>query len=342
MLYPMIFNDVYKAYIWGGRSLSGFGKNLPNEGIVAESWEISAHPNGPSIITNGALSGNSLEEILKQYPEELLGDFNYRPYSEKFPLLIKLIDACEDLSVQVHPNDRQAYDLENGELGKNEMWYIVAAEPGSKLVIGTADGIDKETFTSAVLNGEASSCLREIEVQAGDVVDIPAGLLHAIGKGNVICEIQQNSDTTYRVYDYERRDASGNSRPLHIEKALEVINFDLGDDVIKKPITIFAREDNEHTDKIELLVLNDYFKTEHWLIENEISSEDNISRFSAITVLNGSGKLHYADENEIEQIIELSAGRSVLIPAITSKWRISGKLDLLRATLPHPVDHSLL
>ena len=342
MLYPMIFNDVYKAYIWGGRSLSGFGKNLPNEGIVAESWEISAHPNGPSIITNGALSGNSLEEILKQYPEELLGDFNYRPYSEKFPLLIKLIDACEDLSVQVHPNDRQAYELENGELGKNEMWYIVAAEPGSKLVIGTADGIDKDTFASAVLNGETSSCLREIEVQAGDVVDIPAGLLHAIGKGNVICEIQQNSDTTYRVYDYDRRDAAGNSRPLHIEKALEVINFDLGDDVIKKPITIFAREDNEHTDKIELLVLNDYFKTEHWLIGNEISSEDNISRFSAITVLNGSGKLHYADENEIEQIIELSAGRSVLIPAVTNKWRISGKLGLLRATLPHPVDHSLL
>lgn len=331
MLYPLKFHDVYKDYLWGGRSLAGIGKSLPAEGIVAESWEISAHPNGPSIVKNGSLAGLTLNQVLDTYHNELLGRFDHQPYSSKFPLLIKFIDACDDLSVQVHPDDEQASRLENGELGKNEMWYIVAADKGSRLIIGTKEGIDRESFASAIANGDISACLREVSVQAGDIIDIPAGLLHAIGKGIIICEIQQNSDTTYRVYDYDRQDACGNFRPLHLDKALEVINFSLGDSVVKKPITRF--KSSSDSSLIELLVLNDYFEVERWTVSTTIEAHDEFSRFSTLTVLEGKGSIIWSDAEQ-EHALDIQQGESVLMPAVINSWSIEGDLVLLKASLP--------
>ncbi len=331
MLYPLKFHDVYKDYLWGGRSLANLGKHLPVDGIVAESWEISAHPNGPSIVKNGSLAGQTLNQVLEAYHAELLGQFDHEPFSSKFPLLIKFIDACDDLSVQVHPDDEQAARLEHGELGKNEMWYIVAADKDSRLIIGTEDGIDREAFARAVDEGNIAACLHEIPVQAGDVIDIPAGLLHAIGKGIIICEIQQNSDTTYRVYDYDRRDSSGNTRPLHIDKALEVINFSLGDSVVKQPELRFKNESDSSS--IELLVHNDYFEVERWTITTELQAHEDISRFSTLTVLEGRGSIFWSDQAQ-ENSLEIEQGESILMPAVVNNWRIEGNLVLLKASLP--------
>lgn len=331
MLYPLKFRDVYKDYLWGGRTLAAIGKKLPEEGIVAESWEISAHPNGPSIVKNGKLAGITLTQVLEQHHAELLGQFDHEPYCSKFPLLIKFIDACDDLSVQVHPDDEQASRLEHGELGKNEMWYIVAAHTDSRLIIGTHNGIDREAFAQAVADDNISSCLREIAVKPGDIIDIPAGLLHAIGKGIVICEIQQNSDTTYRVYDYDRRDAKGNTRPLHIDKALEVINFSLGDSVIKQPTLRYSGDSS--SDLIELLVLNEYFEVERWTVSTEIKCQDELKRFSTLTVLEGAGHIVWSQDDQ-EQYLEIIQGESVLMPALINNWKIEGDLVLLKASLP--------
>lgn len=334
MLYPLKFKDVYKNYIWGGRTLSSFGKQLPPDETVAESWEISAHPNGPSVVKNGNLAGLTLNQILQRYPSELLGQFNHEPYSSKFPLLVKFIDACDDLSVQVHPNDEQANQLEHGELGKNEMWYIVDAKEDSQLIIGTKEGIDREVFSKAVEEDNIFACLHEVPVKSGDVIDIPAGLLHAIGKGIVICEIQQNSDTTYRVYDYDRSDTEGNSRPLHINKALEVIDFSLRDSVFIRPDTRFT---DSAGNSIDSLVSNQYFDVERWRVSTEIEAKQAWTGFSTLTMLEGSGHIVWTSD-QTQHTLAIKQGESVLIPAVLTTWKIRGQLTLLRASLPGTTD----
>ena len=170
MLYPLKFKEVYKDYLWGGRNLEQIGKHLPVKGIVAESWEISAHPHGLSIIANGPLAGKNLPELFEAYPNELLGE-SFAAYSKgRFPLLIKFIDACDRLSVQVHPDDTQARRLEPGESGKNEIWYVVDAKPGSRLIAGIRTGVDRAHFAAALAEGNLDQCLEEIEVKAGDEI----------------------------------------------------------------------------------------------------------------------------------------------------------------------------
>ena len=220
MLYPLKFKPLYKDYIWGGRNLEALGKTLPATGIVAESWEVSCHKNGSSIIANGEYGGTTLPELLEQLGRTLVGSSLSQKDVDKFPLLIKFIDAENNLSVQVHPDDVYAYKNENGEYGKNEMWFIISAKPGAKLVYDVIPGTTREKFADAVSENRIESLLKKVEVFAGDVINIPAGLVHAIGKGILLAEVQQNSDTTYRVYDYGRT-----GRPLHIAKALDVIDF---------------------------------------------------------------------------------------------------------------------
>lgn len=333
MLYPLKFEPVYKDYIWGGREFEKFGKKLP-EGIVAESWEISSHPDGECKVSNGEYKGIYLTELINKLGRELIGKELPEKDIQKFPLLIKLIDANDRLSVQVHPEDEYAKINENGELGKNEMWYIVSAKPGAKLVYGVAPGVTKEDFAKAVKEDRIESCLNYIEVFTGDSVNIPAGLVHAIGAGIVIAEIQQNSNTTYRVFDYNRTDKNGNRRPLHIEKALDVINFNNCNTKGKLQGLEVKLEGNSV--KIAL-VANEYFSVERYIIDGKVDEEADGSRFITYTCLDGEGQINFAGGTE-----NLAKGQSVLIPASLGAYTIEGKLEIIKSYVPDVEKNVLL
>ena len=226
-IYPLTFEPVLKDYIWGGRNLERIlGRALP-PGKVAESWEISGHPSAPTRVKNGPLAGKKLPGVLGLLGKDLVGSRSQAMLARgKFPLLVKLLDANEPLSVQVHPDDGYARTHEYGELGKTEMWYILHADEGARLIYGLKPGVTPESFRQALEAGRLEDCLHYLPVQAGDAVFIPAGSLHAVLAGVVLTEIQQNSDTTYRVYDWNRVGTDGKPRPLHVEKAMAVTNFD--------------------------------------------------------------------------------------------------------------------
>lgn len=294
----------YKDYIWGGNKLNeNFNKKSTLE-RTAESWEIASHKNGES-----TSDGKTINEYIAIYKEKLLGDKIYNGIDTKFPLLIKFIDACDNLSIQVHPDDSYAFANENGELGKNEMWYILDAQPDAKLIYGFKESITKEQFENAIKNNTLLDYVNLVPVKKGDCFYIPAGMLHAIGKGIIIAEIQQNSDTTYRVYDYNRVDKNGNTRPLHIEKAIDVTNTN------KTEIT-----DTMSTDGI--LVKCNYFTTEKITVKNNIEIPVNKDSFETIIVCDGDITI-----NEIQ----CAKGDCLLIPAYIGSMKISGNGVLLRS-----------
>ena len=220
-LYPLFLSGVTKSPIWGGTRLPReWNKYAPDGGSVGESWELTVRKSEMSIVQNGPLAGTPVGDLMRDLPEELMGR-SALPGGE-FPLLIKLIDAADRLSVQVHPDDAYAARVEN-DRGKTEMWYIVDADEDTEIICGLCDGIDNAAFCEALQKGELMSVLKVQKVHAGETYFIPAGLPHAIGKGILIAEIQQNCDLTYRVYDYDRRGADGSPRQLHIDKACDVI-----------------------------------------------------------------------------------------------------------------------
>ncbi len=235
-VYPLSFQPVFKDYIWGGRNLeTRLGRELP-PGTVAESWEIAAHTNGQSTVANGPLAGCTLADLQQRWGERLLGS---SADSESFPLLIKLLDANRWLSVQVHPDD--AYARKHaGELGKTELWIILHAEPGAEIIYGLKAGVDRQSLAQAAEAGAVDSVLHRLPVHTGDAVYVPAGTVHALGPGVIVAEIQQNSDTTYRLYDWGRAGADGQSRPLHVQQALDVIDWRMVEPAIAAPPTLAA------------------------------------------------------------------------------------------------------
>ncbi|HFE65745.1 MAG TPA: mannose-6-phosphate isomerase, partial [Chloroflexi bacterium] len=225
-LYPLTFTPVLKDYIWGGRHLEALGRKLP-PGIIAESWEIAAHEDGTAVVNNGRFAGKLLTEVQAELGLDLIGKkCAWAQERSKFPLLIKLLDANRPLSVQVHPDDAYALAREGNELGKTEMWVVLRAEPGAEIILGVTKGTTPELFRAGIENGRLEPYLHRIKVKKGDHICVPAGSLHAIMSGLLIAEIQQNSNTTYRVYDWNRVGVDGRPRPLRIDKALDVINFD--------------------------------------------------------------------------------------------------------------------
>lgn len=226
MLYPLLFTPVLKDYLWGGRNLAAkLGRELP-AGIVAESWEIAGHNDGTTLVVNGHWAGYSLTDLLAEYGLDLIGRRSqWALERNKFPLLVKLLDAQTPLSIQVHPNDDYALEHEGNELGKTEMWVILHAEENAQVLLGVKEGTTPEKFRQALENGEPEPFLHHIPVKTGDHICVPAGSLHAIMGGLLIAEIQQNSNTTYRVYDWNRVGADGKARPLHLTQAMEVTNF---------------------------------------------------------------------------------------------------------------------
>lgn len=226
-LYPLLFEPVLKDYIWGGRNLEKLGRALPPEGVIAESWEIAGHEDGTTRVANGRYQGKLLTELHQELGLDLIGRRSaWAQARGKFPLLIKLLDAQRPLSVQVHPKDDYALANEGNELGKTEMWVVLHAAPDAEVILGLAHQITPRDFRVAIEGNQLESHLHRIPVQAGDHICVPAGSMHAIMGGLLIAEIQQNSNTTYRVYDWGRVGSDGQPRPLHVDKALDVINFE--------------------------------------------------------------------------------------------------------------------
>lgn len=224
--YPMLFEPVLKDYLWGGRNLERLGRRLPAEGIVAESWEIGAHEDGTTVVTNGEFAGRPLTAVQAELGLDLIGTRNaWAQTRGKFPLLVKLLDAARPLSVQVHPDDVYALAHEGNELGKTEMWVVLQAAPDAELILGVTAGATPEALREGLAAGRPEPYLHRLKVRAGDHLCVPAGTLHAIMGGLIIAEIQQNSNTTYRVFDWNRVGTDGKPRALHVDKALDVIDF---------------------------------------------------------------------------------------------------------------------
>ena len=324
-LYPLFFRPVYKERIWGGRKLSEkYHRNLP-DGKIGESWEIACLQNGMGIIVNGSLKGFSLKDAIDKYGEELLGSAVYQDPYRRFPLLIKILDASDVLSVQVHPDNQYAALHENGGSGKTEMWYVIDAEPGARLVYGVRRGISREEFRSSLEQGKLEDCLRELEVKPGDVLYIPAGLVHAIGAGILICEIQQSSDTTYRVYDWNRVDADGRPRQLHKEKALDVIDFE--GRYTRTALSGLTLE--EEGGRRTLYVACDYFAMEKLEIDGSMKLYLDGKRFQTLTCVEGSAVIQYERGSK-----NLASGSSCLIPASLNSFVLKGKGTVIRAYVP--------
>ncbi len=257
-LYPLLFKPVLKDYVWGGRNLARrLGRALP-PGNVAESWEIAAHEDGASLVSNGRFAGQPLTAVHAALGLDLIGANNaWAQERGKFPLLVKLLDAQDKLSVQVHPDDDYAMAHEGNELGKTEMWVVLHAAPGTQVILGVRAGTTATDFRRAIGDGTLEQHLHTVDIQPGDFICVPSGSVHAILGGALIAEIQQNSNTTYRVYDWNRQ-ANGRARPLHIDKALDVINFAQVEPALSPPRLVDERDGVRRL----LLCRNRYFTVE--------------------------------------------------------------------------------
>lgn len=311
-MYPIKFENLYYEKIWGGRDLELFRDDIP-EGNIGESWDVACHKNGMSIVKNGEFKGLRLDELIEKEKENLLGTKIDRNW---FPLLIKLINAKDKLSVQVHPNDEYAKRVE-GDMGKTEVWYVVEAFEGANLVVGTKGKCTKEEFKAAIEEGKLDSYLNRIPVKKGDVYLVQSGLVHAIGEGVIIAEIQQNSDTTYRVYDYNR------GREIHVQKALDVIDLDLNGE---KNEGVEIKKDGYTKN---YLCLGRDFSLELYDIQNSAEEESDVERFFIFTCVEGNGEILYKDGKE-----EIKTGDSILIPATLGNYTLKGNMKLLKSYVP--------
>ncbi len=303
-LYPLKFKPVLKDKIWGGSRLRTLlNKDISEANRCGESWEVSGLVGDESVVANGFLAENNLNELIEIYMTELVGEKIYEQYGLGFPLLIKFIDANDNLSVQVHPDDglaRRKY----GQNGKTEMWHVIAADPGGGLYVGFNRTVSKAQFEKAIADGTVEETLRYYPVQPGDTFMIPAGTVHAIGKGVLLAEIQQPSDITFRVFDWNRVDDGGNPRELHVEEALEAIHFD------EQPRD-FKIHYPSQLNKTVKLVRSEYFNTNALAFDRPIGkSFAEIDSFVLYICLDGQILLAFGDRRE-----RLETGEVVLIPA---------------------------
>ena len=310
----------FKDYLWGGTKLREvYGKPCDFD-KVAESWELSTHPAGESRVDGGAYNGLTLSQYFQQIPQAL--GKNAAAF-ESFPVLIKLIDAKDPLSIQVHPSDEYALRVE-GEYGKTEMWVIVDCEPGAFLYFGVNRPVSKEEFRQRIEDNTVLEVLNKVEVHPGDVFFIQAGTIHAIGAGILICEIQQNSNCTYRVYDYDRRGADGRPRELHIEKALDVCRLEPSDTASRLgEVKALAGG------TVQQLGACKYFSTEKLIVEEALTLEVGEDSFVSLLATEGSGWVE-GPENKLA----FRAGDSLLVPAGAGRVRVTGRAVLVKTTVP--------
>lgn len=310
--YPMKMDPTYKNYIWGGKLLNrDYNKSSPFY-KTAESWELSCYDNELSVIENGIFAGQTLKEVLEKNPE-LIGAEN-RESKEKFPLLIKLIDANDFLSIQVHPSDKDVNQTK-GEKGKAEMWYILDSKEDAYIYMGLKEDIERDALENVFKTGKICEILNKIYVKSGDVFYISPGTIHAIGAGIVIAEIQQNSNITYRIFDYNRRDIDGNTRSLHIKEAIRVC------DNKKYKYSNKNAEKIEKTEEYELqkLITCEYFKTFKYSIKTKATIKSNDNSFQALTFIDGNGFIEYQAKN-----YQIKKGFTYFIPANMGEYQING------------------
>jgi mannose-6-phosphate isomerase len=307
---PLRLQPILREYLWGGRRLgTELGKAIGDSTRAAESWEVVDHGADQSVVVDGPFAGKTLHQLVAHESAALLGRHNPRP---QFPLLFKFLDCQQTLSVQVHPNDAQAAKLQPTDLGKTEAWVILAADPGSKVYAGLKPGVDRSMLERELARGKCDVCLHEFEPRVGDCVLIEAGTVHALGAGLLVAEIQQASDTTYRLFDWNRVDRDGKPRELHIAQALETIDFARGP---VNPVTPEAT----NAPGVERLVACDKFILGRRTLRapQSIPSDD---RFHILAVVDGGVDLHSAANTQA-----LKRGDTVLIPASSQGAEIAGQ-----------------
>lgn len=323
---PFKLSPVGKDYLWGGNRLNTeFSKSI-SMSPLAETWECSTHPNGQSIVASGKFKGLTLSEVLKVHPE-YIGTHPDAKNGE-IPILVKLIDARDDLSIQVHPDDEYAKKNEGGQRGKTEMWYVIDAEPSSSLIYGFRHRVTEKTIRTALANNKLERYLNRVPIKKNDIFLIEAGTIHAIGKGALIAEIQESSDLTYRLYDYGRVDKNGKPRELQIEKALQVVSKN-ATEIPKQPMRVLRYKNGRAT---ELLARCRYFQTERMIVNTERVREmadyrTGSSTFQILLCYSGCGVIFNEGDGSS---ISLFQGDCVFVPANSALLRLHGKMELLR------------
>lgn len=313
-LYPLQFEPILKERIWGGEKL----KTILNKPIVSkitgESWELSTVQGDVSVVANGVLKGQSLMDLIEETPDAILGTKVYERFGKQFPLLFKYLDAREDLSIQVHPNDKLAKERHNS-FGKTEMWYVMQADADARIIVGFKEDSSKEEYLKHLNDNTLVSILDDVKAKSGDVFFLETGTVHAIGAGLVVAEIQQTSDITYRLYDFDRVDAQGNKRELHVDLALDAINYNKVDT---------QKKYDSKTNTSNVVVDCPYFTTNFLPLENKLEVSKSGETFTVYMCIEGSFEIEY--EGFKHTYIK---GDTVLVPAAINAFVLSGKASIL-------------
>jgi mannose-6-phosphate isomerase len=320
-VYPIKFDPIFKDRIWGGGKLRQVLKKQVEGDSVGESWEISGVPGDESIVVNGPYKGRTLTSLLQEFSEALLGSQIVRQRGPDFPVLIKFLDAREDLSIQLHPDDALAKKRHNSP-GKTEMWYIMDADPGARLIVGFKEAVSRETYEEAIDSGTLTDLLHYREVKPGEAFFIESGTVHAIGGGILLAEIQQTSDVTYRVYDFERTDAEGNQRELHTDLALEAMDFGPNDS--------FVLDYDKFSNRVNKVAECPYFKTYYLNLDSPLVRDFGPQNaFRILICISGQAEVRCGNRTEL-----LRKGETILIPAAAPDLTlISDSCELLEVTL---------
>ncbi|WP_396160176.1 type I phosphomannose isomerase catalytic subunit [Flavobacterium sp.] len=318
LFYPLLFEPIFKERIWGGTKLKEVLNKSFNGQQIGESWELSTVENDISVVANGDFKGLNLNQLIEKYPTEVLGIKSIQHFGINFPLLFKFIDAKEDLSIQVHPNDALAKERHNS-FGKTEMWYVMQADEKARLVVGFKDKTNRKEYQKHLENKTLVAVLNETPVKEGDAFFLETGTVHAIGGGVLLAEIQQTSDITYRLYDWDRVDANGVGRELHTDFALDAINF--------KPTNTKLNYDADKNKSVNLVECP-FFKTNILQISEKYNWKKTKESFTVFMCTEGSftiSMLHFKSE--------FRKGDTVLIPAIIDSFEIIGEASLLEITI---------
>jgi len=323
MLYPLKFEPILKTVVWGGEKIAPYKGIKTDQRNIGESWELSGVPGNESVVAEGPLKGRNIADILKEYKGELVGKKVYDRTGDEFPLLIKFIDARDDLSIQVHPNDELAAKRHNCA-GKTEMWYVVGADKGAHLLAGLKEKITPDEYEKRIADHTITDVLANHEVHEGDVFFLPAGRIHAICGGCFIAEIQQTSDITYRIYDYNRPGLDGKPRQLHTELAKDAIDYK----VYPEYRTAYKEEKNAENEVVKC----DYFTTSVYDLDapytKDMSDKDS---FLVVICVEGQGAIHMSDKSGNKFQVDVHQGETVLVPATASlvEFAPKGKMKLV-------------
>ncbi|MBG6109759.1 mannose-6-phosphate isomerase [Flavobacterium sp. CG_9.10] len=313
-IYPLQFEPILKERIWGGEKLKTVLNKPITSKITGESWELSTVDGDVSVIANGELKGKSLTEIIDESPNEILGSEVYNRFGKQFPLLFKYLDAREDLSIQVHPNDELAKKRHNS-FGKTEMWYVMQAETDARIIVGFKEKSNPAEYLENVKNNSLLHILDDVKVKSGDVFFLEAGTVHAIGAGLLVAEIQQTSDVTYRLYDFDRVDANGKTRELHVDLALEAINFNKVDTYKR-----YTEEINQSNSVVDC----PYFTTNFIPLDGKITVSKTEETFTVYMCVEGTFEIEYNESK-----FHYKKGDTVLLPAAMNSFIVNGKASIL-------------